>query len=106
MPLPPGYAFQGNAYYQTGEDCMGSPYSHWTMSAKTPHVTNPLILAYGGSEAEVQAKLEKACWADHDFRNLPDQARLAELIDKAKKNGRFYDRELIDVIEILARKPG
>lgn len=104
--LPPGYKAEGKPTQISGDDCMGNPYSHWRQVAITPHVTNPLIMACGGSPEETQEKLAKQCWEDHNFRSLPDDERLSAMIAAAKKQGRFYDKDLVDVIEMLARRLG
>ena len=102
--LPPGYSFQPKPAFQSGDDCMGYPYQQWVQVALTPHLTNKLIMATGGSEAEVTTKLTVLCWEDHNFRNLPDQERLEQLVEMAIKQGRFYDTQLVDAITILARR--
>lgn len=100
--LPPGYMFRGKPFFRKGEDCMGRPYSEWEQSVQTP--LKKVIMAVGESEQEVTKKLIRNCWAEHDFRNLPDGERLDKILAEAQKRGRFYDAELVDVIAILARR--
>lgn len=102
--LPPGYSIQTVPLLRSSEDVMGRPFHEWTQGALTPHVTQKLISACSDSAVKVAAELIAKCWADHDFRSLPDGQRLDILLAEATKRGRFYDAELIDVITILARR--
>jgi 3',5'-cyclic AMP phosphodiesterase CpdA len=98
--LPTGYTYDGEPHYVDGEDCMGGKSPYWRQWVKAP--TGEAI---AGCAANPHAARDVArCNArDHnEIQTLPAKRRLWYEIDKAKKNGRFYDRDLVTVVEILA----
>lgn len=104
--LPPFYSFMSRPRFQSSEDCMGNPISQWVQAAMTPHPSKNLILGVAETEAAVTEGLIKQCWDDYNFHRLSEEERLKALVQAADDRGRFYDRDLVDVIKLLANRKG
>ena len=99
--LPPGWLFDGDPHYvNNADDGCASYYRVWVKTAAGRVVTcgvgaNP--------EAARHAAVRAACDL-HEFEQLPDRQRLWHYIDRVRKErGGFYQPELVDIVEILAR---
>jgi hypothetical protein len=98
--LPKGYAYDGKAHYVDADDANGIPCGYYRQWVKAP--TGEAI---AGCAANPDAAMDVARMNARSRRNinaLPAKTRLWYEIDKAKKNGRFYDCDLVTVVEILA----
>ena len=102
--LPEGYTLVGPPYQQlSGEDCMGNAIvGHWCQDARSPQ--GGFVSGYGDTAVEATIKaLANARW-HHAFWSQGPRERLFAHIANAKKQGRFYDKDLVDVIEIFAKR--
>lgn len=98
--LPDGYSYEGEPSYVESDDCNGVKIGYYRQTVK--RADGSVIL---GCAANPHAARDVAyCNArdDNEINRMPPKQRLWYEIDKAKKNGRFYDRDLVSVVEILA----
>lgn len=102
MELPLGYEFHSPAYHQAGEGCMGDRYERWVCDVRTPK--GECLMAVGGSADEATRNAVQRASEHHEFWSQKPEMRLFAQIGKAKKQGRFYERDLVDVVEILAKR--
>lgn len=99
IKLPDGYVMQGEPTHLDTEDCMGCSYSHWRVSAVNPD--GRVVLSTGGSKNEAVENLVSKCVAEAAFKAQPELDRLEQLVERGKKQGHFYDQELVEVLSIL-----
>lgn len=104
LEFPPGYALEGRGTLVKSEDCMGQPFAHATRAARTPHQSQPLIVGHGADFDAAEADLVRRCWDDYNTRRLSDRDRLAKIIQEAGRRGSFPDKDLVQALEIIARR--
>lgn len=101
--LPVNYRFmEPQAVFHDTEDCMGDFQQYWSRSVMT--AKNRCLIGYGKTAVEATNSVIDLALADSHFENQTDQVRLDTIVKNAKSRGRFYDNELVDVIEILAKR--
>lgn len=98
--LPAGYTYDGETHLVSGEDCGGVPYSYYRQWVKAP--TGEAIAGVAANPHAARDVARCNARDHHQIQIMPPGRRLWYEIDKAKKNGRFYDRDLVTVVEILA----
>lgn len=97
--LPPEYK-QHSCFHQSGENCQAQPYNHWISDVRQPD--GRCILGYGTTPEQAKQETEKKAWEHYNFMSLPAKERLRGYLGLAKERGRFYDYEMLDIIEILS----
>lgn len=100
-PLPQGYTFGTPRFVRT-DDCMGAPCEYWTVDARS--FKGDILMGNGQTKEEAVAKVIQNVRDHAAFWSQNPEQRLFAHIANAKKQGRFYDKDLVDVIEILAKK--
>jgi hypothetical protein len=98
--FPPNYIVN-KPYFQSGEDgCQAQPYAYWTCNVKAPD--GSVISGFGTNSDQAMTDCKDKCWRQYNFYKLSDKERLKTYLANAKERGRFYDKELLDVIDILS----
>jgi hypothetical protein len=102
LKMPPGYQFTGTVQHHDGEDCMGRPYSHFSMKIEKPG--GGIITGYGIVPSEARDKALALAVEDAAYRAMTPKARLTKIMSDATARGRFYDAELLEAMSIIAAK--
>ena len=98
--LPPGYKWYAEPYFQPDG-------SHWIVNFWTPdngEVPKEVMSGYGVTKEQAVADAISKAQKHQEFWDKTDTQRLEQHLEDATKQGRFYDRQLLDVLKILARR--